>query len=64
VNRDVDVRLKFLGFCLRVHSLALLLDGPYGREKNTFVCLRYEVALLMKSSKVKKNGNAPSFQEL
>ena len=27
-NRDVDVRRKFLGFCLRVHLLALFLDGP------------------------------------
>ena len=28
-NRDVGVRRLFLGFCLRVHLLALLLDGPY-----------------------------------
>jgi len=34
-NRDVDVRLQFLGFCLRAHLLALLLlDGPYGGEKS------------------------------
>jgi len=32
-NRDVDVRRLFLGFCLGVHLLALLLDGPYGGEK-------------------------------
>ena len=30
---DVDVRRLFLGFYLRVHLLALLLDGPYGGEK-------------------------------
>jgi len=29
-KRDVDGRRWFLGFCLRVHLLALLLDGPYG----------------------------------
>jgi len=34
VNRDVDVRRWFLGFNLRVHLLALLLDGPYGGEKS------------------------------
>jgi len=30
--RDVDVRRQFLGFCLRVNLLTLLLDGPYGEE--------------------------------
>jgi len=35
-NRDVDIRRKFLGFCLsRVYLLALLLDGPYGGEKTS-----------------------------
>ena len=29
VNWDVDVRRRYLGFCLRVYLLALLLDGPY-----------------------------------
>jgi len=32
-NRGVDVRRWFLKFCLRVHLLALLLDGPYGGVK-------------------------------
>jgi len=26
--------VSFLGFCLRVHLLALLRDGPYQGEKN------------------------------
>jgi len=32
-NQDADVRHKFLGFCFRVHLLALLLDGPCGGGK-------------------------------
>jgi len=28
-----DSRRWFLGFCLRVHLSALLLDDPYGKKK-------------------------------
>ena len=38
-DRDVDVRRWFLGFCLRVHLLALLLDEPYGGEKKPIIHL-------------------------
>jgi len=40
-NRVVDVRRLFLGFCLGVHLLALLLDGPYGggEKKSSFVSI-------------------------
>ena len=30
---NVDVRRLFLGFCLKLNLLALLLDGPFGGEK-------------------------------
>jgi len=41
---SVDVKRQFLGFCLRVHLMALLLDGPYGGEKSARVHL---LALLL-----------------
>jgi len=41
VQASRQMTKKRLGFCLRVHLSALLLDGPYGGEKKkTAFCSR------------------------